>query len=81
MNSLAMVDLRNAMGAQEAYHTDHQTYTNSVDNLSGAYGLASSENVVLSMTGSASVYTITTYHTSGDKTYSFSGPGGTIISN
>jgi len=80
-NSAAMSDLRNAMGAQEAYHTDNQTYANSANDLTGSYGLTTSPNVGLAVMGSNSGYTITSYHSSGNKTYTFAGPGGTISSN
>ena len=80
-NSAAMSDLRNAMGAQEAYHVDNQGYANSAATLSDSYGLTTSENVVLTATGSNTDYTMVSYHPSGDKTYTIIGPGGLIINN
>ena len=64
-------------GWQEAYYVDHQTYT-STANLTGDYGVGTSDNVTLGTAGGADDYTITSFHSSGDKTYSVSGPGGTI---
>ncbi|MFC1532064.1 type IV pilin protein [Thermodesulfobacteriota bacterium] len=80
-NSAAMSDIRNVVGAQEAYHVDNQTYANSASDLSGSYGLTISSNVNLTATGNSFAYSITAFHSSGDKTYIFSGPGGTISSN
>ena len=77
-NSAAQSDLRNCATAQEAYYVDHQTYTGVATNLVGTYGLQTSTNVVLTTAGSATGYTITAYHTSGDATYTITGPGGSI---
>jgi len=79
-NSNAMADLRNAASAQEAYHVDFQVYANSSSVLSASYGLAISQNISLSATGSASGYSMTAYHSSGDKTYTIEGPGGSVSS-
>lgn len=82
-NSAALADLRNAVGAQEVYYVNHQAYANSANNLIGTYGLTYSPNVSLSLTvsGSLTGYTIISYHSSGDRTYSIRGPGGTISGN
>ena len=80
-NAAAVADLRNAMGAQEAYHVDTQRYANSVGDLTGSYGLTTSQNVVLTVSGSSTGFTIITYHQSGDKTYTIVGPGGQITNN
>ncbi len=76
-NSAAQADTRNAATAQEAYYVDHQTYATSADALSN-YGAGTSQNVTLGATGSGTGYTITAYHSSGNKTYTLTGPGGTI---
>ena len=76
-NSAAQSDLKNAVTSEEAYYADHQTYT-STANLTGDYGVGTSDNVTLGTAGGADNYTISAYHSSGDKTYSVSGPGGTI---
>ena len=82
-NSSALADLRNAMGAQEVYYVNHQVYANSASNLIGSYGLTYSPNVslTLTVTGSSTGYTIISYHSSGNRTYSIRGPGGAISSN
>ncbi len=82
-NSAAVADLRNAATAEEAYYVDNQRYTATNSNLSGSYGLSLSENVTLTATlnGGGTAYTLTAYHSSGDKTYSLTGPGGTITHN
>ena len=80
-NSSALADLRNAMGAQEVYYVNHQAYANSANNLIGTYGLTFSQNVSLTLIGSSTGYTVISYHSSGDRTYTIRGPGGTISSN
>jgi len=78
-NSSANADLRNAATAQEAYYVDHMTYTSVVGDLVGTYGLFTSRGVVLSVnSGNASQYNMTSYHQSGNRTYSIVGPGGSV---
>ncbi|MBW1862715.1 MAG: prepilin-type N-terminal cleavage/methylation domain-containing protein [Deltaproteobacteria bacterium] len=78
-NSAAQSDVRNIATAQEAYYIDESTYCNDYADLTGSsYGYYQSGNVTVSTSGTADVYTITGYNSSGDKTYSLSGPGGTI---
>ena len=78
-NSAAQSDLRNAATAQEAYYVDEETYTSTITNLVGTYGLYTSEKVAFfSVAGDVDSYTMKAYHSSGDKTYSIKGPGGTI---
>jgi len=76
-NATAMADLRSAATAQEAYHVNNQIYAGSL-NLTQDYGLTTSTGVELTVSGSSSSYTITSYHSSGNKTYTLAGPGGTI---
>ena len=80
-NAAAIADLRNALGAQEAYHVDHQEYAPSATNLTGSYGLTTSQNVILTSEGSSTNFTIISYHGNGTKTYTLLGPGGSIVSN
>lgn len=82
-NSAAVADLRNAMGAQEVYYVNHQLYANSANNLLGTYGLTFSKdvNVLLTVAGSSTSYTIISYHSFGDRTYTIRGPGGQISGN
>ena len=80
-NSASQADLRNSATAQEAYYVDMQTYTD-VNELEGAtYGFYTSQNVVIDGTAGADAYSMTAYHTSGNKTYTLNGPGGSITSN
>jgi type IV pilus assembly protein PilA len=82
-NSSAESDLRNAATAQEAYYVDHQTYVaDPQTNLVGAtYGLYTSANVVLDGGAAAQQYTMTSYHTSGNKTFTLTGPGGSVTTS
>lgn len=76
-NSSAQSDVRNIATAQEAYYVDNSTYANG--SLTGAtYGYMQSGNVTFTNSGNADNYTITAYHSAGDKTYSLAGPGGVI---
>ncbi len=78
-NSTAQSDIRNIATAQEAYYVDESTYSNNYADLTGSsYGYYQSGNVEVDTSGTADNYTITGFHTRGDKTYSLSGPGGTI---
>ena len=78
-NSAAQSDLRNAATAQEAYFVDEETYTSTIDNLIGTYGLYMSEKVFFTtVAGDVTSYSMYAYHSSGDKTYFINGPGGTI---
>jgi prepilin-type N-terminal cleavage/methylation domain-containing protein len=81
-NSAANSDLRNACTAQEAYYIDEQTYANAVGLITGsAYGLYTSENVTFSVVqGNDSGYTMNAYHSSGNKTWTVAGPGGSVTS-
>jgi type IV pilus assembly protein PilA len=77
-NAAAMSDLRNAATAQEALYTDSQTYTQTVGDLT-TRGYTPSSNVTLGITAASnSQYTMTASHLSGTKTWSLTGPGGTI---
>jgi len=78
-NSAANSDLKTACTAQEAYYVDNATYTTSVGNLTGSYGLYTSANVVISINrANTSSYNMQAYHSSGDVTYTVTGPGGSI---
>ncbi|OQX66084.1 MAG: hypothetical protein B5M55_01365 [Desulfococcus sp. 4484_242] len=75
-NSAAQSDLKNAATAEEAYYVDNQTYGANAN-----LDLNTSENVTLTATGDGNTYKIVAYHSKGDKTYTLTGPGGTITSN
>jgi len=81
-NSAAQSDLKNATTAQEAYFVDEQTYASAVASLVGTtFGLYTSQNVTLSVVAASNTgYTMKAYHSSGDKTWSIVGPGGSITS-
>ena len=72
-NSAALSDLKNAATAQEAYFVDEQSY--GAQDATGM-NITTSENVTLTATGGTGGYTISAYHSSGDKTYTLTGPGG-----
>ncbi len=82
-NAAAEADLRNAATAQEAYYVDNQHYVNNpATNLYGAtYGFYTSQKVTVAGTAGSSQYTMTAFHESGNKTYTITGPGGSITSN
>ena len=78
-NSAAKADLRNLATAEEAYYVDYNTYLTSLSALTGAsYAFMQSKNVEVGVAGGSRNYTITAFHSSGDKTYSLSGPGGSV---
>jgi len=78
-NSAAQADCRNIATAQEAYYVDNSSYCGTTGTLTGAnYGYMQSGNVDTQINGSATAYSISTFHTSGNKTYTVTGPGGTI---
>jgi len=78
-NSSAQSDVRNLATSQEAYYVDESTYASTYSRLTGtSYGYMQSGNVTVVVTGDADNYTITGYHSSGDQTYTLTGPGGTI---
>jgi len=82
-NSAAQADLRNAATAQEAYYVDVQTYViDPQTNLIGAtYGLYTSANVMMDGDAGPAQYTMSSYHSSGNKTYTLMGPGGSITTD
>jgi type IV pilus assembly protein PilA len=82
-NAAAEADLRNAATAQEAYYVDNQHYVaNPTDLIGSTYGLYTSANVTLdgNISTTTSQYSMTAYHSSGNKTYSLIGPGGSVTS-
>ncbi|HUV60414.1 MAG TPA: hypothetical protein VMW09_09945 [Desulfatiglandales bacterium] len=81
-HAAATADLRNAATAQEAYFVDTGEYTATTGTLIGAtYNLFLSENVVFAITAvTTSGYTMTSSHPKGNKTFTITGPGGTITS-
>ena len=77
-NAACQSDLRNAATAQEAIYTDSLTYTTASTDLTSR-GFTPSANVTLTISGATtSQYTMTAAHGSGTRTWSLTGPGGTI---
>jgi len=81
-NAGANADLRNAATAQEAYYVDESTYSQAVNRLEGeSYGLFTTDDVTVGVVSADfDGYTMTAFHSSGDKTYSLAGPGGSVDS-
>ncbi|MFB0532541.1 MAG: type IV pilin protein [Desulfatiglandales bacterium] len=78
-NSAALSDLKNFTTAQEAYYVDNATYCSSPAVLVSGFGAYTSDKVsILINTANANTYNMISYHSSGDKTYFISGPGGSI---
>jgi len=79
-NSGAMWDAKNAATAEESYYSDHRVYTGTLSQLDG-HGLSATENVVLTLSANDESYTLVSYHSNGDKSYTLTGPGGALTSN
>ena len=79
-NSGAIWDVKNAASAQEAYYVDFKAYTGTFSDLD-SYGLSETEDVEVSVNANNEAYTLVSYHSKGDKTYTLTGPGGTLKSN
>jgi type IV pilus assembly protein PilA len=79
-NSAAEADLRNAATAQEAYFVDNQHYVSNPQTalIGSTYGFYTSQRVNVSGVGGTSQYTMTAFHTSGNKTFTLIGPGGSL---
>ena len=87
-NSVALSDLRNAIGSQEAYYTDNQSYiscTNALNCESSLPGFKASKDdagasVLLNFnfTATAENFTALSRHEKGDVTYSFDSSVGSI---
>jgi type IV pilus assembly protein PilA len=79
-NAAAQSDLRNMATAQEAYFVDNSTYADAEGDLTGTtYGFFTSSDVVVDISGAnTNGYTMTSYHTAGNKTFTLEGPGGSI---
>ena len=77
-NAACQSDLRNAATAQEAIYTDSLTYTTASADLT-TRGYTPSGNVTLTITSAnTSQYVMSASHASGNRTWSLTGPGGTI---
>jgi len=77
-NSAAQSDIRNIATAQEAYYVDASDYAGTTGQLTPTYGYMPTTSVTINMTAGISAYTITGFHAAGNKTFTLTGPGGTI---
>ncbi len=76
-NILAKTNVRSASIAEEAYYFDKGIYTSDIAALTTS-GFMQTQGVMMSVTSNGSGYAITAQHVSGDKTYTLTGPGGSI---
>ncbi len=77
-NASAESDLRNMITSQEAYFADKMAYTKTMASLNN-YGYTQGNGVVPTITSAtAFTYVMTAKHSSGDRTWSITGPGGRI---
>ena len=77
-NATSYSDLRNMCTAQEVYLINNPTYAQNVSDLI-PYGYNQSPGVTaIIVSADTTSYVMTAKHDSGDKTWSVSGPGGTI---
>jgi len=79
-NTAAISDLKNAAIAQEAYYVDNRRYTSNIGNLtSSPYNFYNSQGINMAVSSATNeAYLMTAYHSAGNKTYTLSGPGGSI---
>ena len=78
-NSAAAADLKNIQTAEEAYYVEQGTYSSTPNTLKATtYGWSQSTSVTVSGTCNQQNYTFSSYHGSGNKTYTVTGPGGTV---
>ena len=67
-NASAQADLMNAITAQEAFYIDHDTYTDSIEELEKTYGLFVNQDVTLQITkGNKDGYTMMAFNKNGNK--------------
>ena len=73
-NSSAQADLRNAITVQEDYYIEQDAYCMTIADLIGAtYSLYTSQGVTISVVGVTTGYTMKSYHSAGDTTWSIVG--------
>jgi len=75
-NSSAQSDVKNAFTAAQAYFTDYSTASVGAVSILEGYGFRSTTNVTSTPSGNQSALTITSYHSTGDKTYTIDNAGG-----
>ena len=78
-NSAASADLKNMQTAQEAYYVENGSYVGTATTLKATiYGWSQSLTVTVTGAAGAQAYSFSSYHNSGNKTYTVTGPGGTV---
>ena len=79
-NTSAAADIKNASIAQEAYYVENRTYCGDIDTLtSSPYNFYITRGVNLNIVSANDTnYLLNAYHSSGNVTYTLSGPGGSI---
>lgn len=76
-NATAQADIRNAAAAQEAYHVDNQTYSNSIEDLKGTYGFNPSKDIEIEIISVGTEnFVMIGFHKAGNKKYQITGPEG-----
>jgi type IV pilus assembly protein PilA len=74
-NTSANADIKNLYTSAQAYYTDHPAGAATRDDLT-AYGFRQTTNVTVTLTGATqSSFGATTYHLSGDRTYTIVSDG------
>jgi len=73
-NAASNSDVKNAYTSSQAYYTDHPTGTVTLPQIKG-YGFRQTTNVDITVGGTQSNLSITTFHTAGDRTYTAASTG------
>jgi len=73
-NAGANSDVKNAYTSAQAYYTDHPTGTASLGIIKG-YGFRQTTNINITIDGTQATLSITTFHGSGDRTYTAASTG------
>jgi type IV pilus assembly protein PilA len=74
-NASAQTDAKNAYTSAQLYFNDHPSGTITSVAILTAYGFRQTAHVVSNVSGTQSTLQITTYHTSGNKTYTVNSEG------
>jgi prepilin-type N-terminal cleavage/methylation domain-containing protein len=79
-NTSAAADIKNASIAQEGYYVENRTYCSDLNTLrSSPYNFYITRGVNLNIvSANDTAYLLNAYHSSGNVTYTLSGPGGSI---
>lgn len=80
-NAIAVSDLRNAAVAQEAYFIEYKSYAKSYGALAKRPDYYTSPGIELDVEGDENGYTMVAYHPKGNRTYTLTGPGGSLTGN